>query len=123
MGTEAVRQGKQWSELRTDGGWLCWLEFDPANGATRIRARHHRHTADVSRLITPEGFSARSRVHEYGGGALCLLPSSTRTSADTQVVFVNESDQQLYVQAFSASATPMMLPTCSPRCRFGDLVP
>ena len=121
--TEAVQQGKQWSELRSADGWLCWLEFDPARGTTRVRGRHPQHTSGRSILITPDGFSVRSRVHEYGGGSFCLLTAADDTCTDVQLVFVNESDQQLYVQALSVSAIPVMVPTCSPRCRFGDLVP
>ena len=38
--------------------------------------------------ILPAPFSARSRVHEYGGGSYCLN--------DDQVFFINDSDQDIY---------------------------
>lgn len=119
--TEAVQQGKQWSELRSVDGWLCWLEFDPQCGTTSVRARHPVHTADRSVRITPEHVSVRSRVHEYGGGSFCVLASVS--GSDTRLVFVNEADQQLYVQALSEHAVPVVIPGGSALCRFGDLVP
>lgn len=42
--------------------------------------------------VTPAEFYARTRVHEYGGGAWCL-------HGDDAVVFVNLADQRLYRQA------------------------
>lgn len=38
--------------------------------------------------LLPKEFSVRSRVHEYGGGALL--------AADTTVYFINDADQQIY---------------------------
>ncbi len=38
--------------------------------------------------ILPAPFSARSRVHEYGGGCYCI--------AEKQVFFINDSDQDIY---------------------------
>ena len=87
---QAAAQGKQWAELQSVGERLCWLEFDPDQGATRIRCRHG---AEGSELLTPTGYSVRSRVHEYGGGSYRLL--------DAGLVFVNDADQGLYWQGFA----------------------
>jgi len=38
--------------------------------------------------ILPAPFSARSRVHEYGGGCYCI--------AEKQIFFINDSDQDIY---------------------------
>lgn len=38
--------------------------------------------------ILPPPFSARSRVHEYGGGSYCV--------SDERVFFINDSDQDIY---------------------------
>jgi dipeptidyl aminopeptidase/acylaminoacyl peptidase len=52
---------------RPDGADLCWLEGRPASGGrqTVVRRRADGTVEDV----TPPGFNARTRVHEYGGGA------------------------------------------------------
>jgi len=43
---------------------------------------------DKVKDILPAPFSARSRVHEYGGGCYCIT--------EKQVFFVNDSDQDIY---------------------------
>lgn len=43
---------------------------------------------DVAHDILPAPFSARSRVHEYGGGSYCV--------AEDLIYFVNDSDQEIY---------------------------
>jgi len=59
------------SELCSDGDSLYWLESRPAeNGRVVIVRSSAEGLADHS----PEGVSVRSRVHEYGGGAMCLVP-------------------------------------------------
>ncbi len=45
-------------------------------------------SGDKTTDILPAPFSARSRVHEYGGGCYCL--------ADDQLFFINDSDQDIY---------------------------
>ena len=54
-------------EPRTDGPDLYWLEGRPANAGrqTVVRWRADGRIEDV----TPPEFNARTRVHEYGGGA------------------------------------------------------
>ena len=54
-------------EPRPDGTDLCWLEGRPANAGrqTVVRLRADGTIEDV----TPPGFNARTRVHEYGGGS------------------------------------------------------
>lgn len=121
---DAAAQGQQWSELRSADGWLCWLEFDPADGKTRLRARHDMMTGSSSVLITDDRFSVRSRVHEYGGGAFCLI--SAESPQKTQLVFVNEFDQKLYIQPLVGGKAPVSLLDSADQCtavvRFGDLV-
>jgi len=84
---QAVAAGVDFAELDVSSAGLFWNEYRPEDGACRIWHWY----ANTTRCLTPPGFSVRSRVYEYGGGSFCL--------ADDAVVFVNESDQQLYRQA------------------------
>lgn len=53
---------------------------------------------DVARMITPEGFNIRTRVHEYGGRCHVI--------DDDYVYFVNFDDQLLYRQSLHGDAQP-----------------
>ncbi len=65
---------------------VWWAEGRPEEGG-RVQIVRHRPGGD--RLdVLPEGFAARTRVHEYGGGAWWLH------GAD--LVFANWSDQRLW---------------------------
>jgi dipeptidyl aminopeptidase/acylaminoacyl peptidase len=80
-------------------GDLWWSELRPAEaGRVQIVRRRHGTVGSVVAFddpgtqdlveVLPQGFSARTRVHEYGGGAWWL-------HGDT-LVFVNWIDQRLY---------------------------
>ena len=103
---KAVAAGIDFAELRVGAQGLFWNEYRPADAACRIWHWH----AQQARCLTPQGFSVRSRVYEYGGGAFCL--------SDEGVVFVNEADQQLYRQSLQGE-TPSAL--THGECRYGDL--
>ena len=93
------------AELQLGAQGLFWNEYRPEDAACRIW-----HWRDgVAKCLTPNGFSVRSRVYEYGGGAFCLTPSG--------VVFVNEADQQLYRQTLDGAPEALT----SGECRYGDL--
>ncbi|MCI0583698.1 MAG: prolyl oligopeptidase family serine peptidase [Chloroflexi bacterium] len=55
------------SELHAAGGVRWWLEGRPEEGGRQVLVRRDP-DGTVTRL-TPEGFNARTRVHEYGVGA------------------------------------------------------
>ncbi|MGF6110718.1 S9 family peptidase [Pseudomonas frederiksbergensis] len=103
---KAVAAGIDFAELQVGRHGLFWNEYRPEDAACRI---WHWHDGEA-RCLTPPGFSARSRVYEYGGGAFCLT--------DDGIVFVNEADQQLYRQSLKGE-TPEVL--TSSGCRYGDL--
>lgn len=81
-GTHAV------TEPRWVGDEVWWLEARPAEGGRYLvrRAGAHGHAVDV----LPPPWNARTRVHEYGGGAW------TATD-DGRLVFAEFGDQRLYV--------------------------
>jgi len=101
----AVAAGIDFAELQVGRHGLFWNEYRPEDAACRIW--HWRDGQAI--CLTPPGFSVRSRVYEYGGGAFCLT--------DDGIVFVNEADQQLYRQ--SLTGAPEVL--TSSECRYGDL--
>ncbi|UVJ46663.1 S9 family peptidase [Pseudomonas sp. LS1212] len=103
---QAVAAGTDFAELQVGHGGLFWNEFRPQDAACRL----WRWQNGEARCLTPDGFSARSRVYEYGGGSFCL--------SDSGLVFVNEADQQLYTQALDGS--PPQALTRGSR-RYGDL--
>ena len=72
--------------VRWDGDDLYWSELRPNEGGRIVVCRRD---ADGSLSdVTPEGFNARSRVHEYGGGHYAVK--------DGTVYFTNYKDQRLY---------------------------
>jgi dipeptidyl aminopeptidase/acylaminoacyl peptidase len=73
-------------EVLLDGPDICWSELRPAEGG---RVQVVRRTPDgTNHDLLPEGFSARTRVHEYGGGAWLV--------DDGWLYFTNWADQRLY---------------------------
>ncbi|VVP25400.1 S9 family peptidase [Pseudomonas fluorescens] len=102
---QAVAAGMDFAELQLGANGLFWNEYRPEDAACRIW-----HWRDgVAKCLTPTGFSVRSRVYEYGGGAFCLTPDG--------VVFVSEADQQLYRQTLDGSPEALT----SGECRYGDV--
>ena len=97
------------SDIRARGDRLYWLEqLASEKGRTTIICHHNGR----QQSILPEAWHCRSRVHEYGGGALAV-------DADT-IYFVNDADQQIYT--LSEGGTPQQL-THKPGCRYADLTP
>lgn len=103
---QAAAASCDFAELQVGHGGLLWTLFDPHTGRCRLwfQRRGER------RCLTPDGFSLRSRVYEYGGGALCMTGQG--------VAFVNEADQQLYRQALDGAPQRILL---REGCRYGDL--
>src|SRR3546814_1080805 len=66
--TQAVAAGIDFAELQAGPLGLFWNEYRPEDGACRIWLWQDA----KAQCLTPDGFSARSRVYEYGGGSFCL---------------------------------------------------
>lgn len=75
-------------EVRVDGEAIYWLETRPQEQGRHVivQAASDGCTKDV----TPPPYNARTRVHEYGGGAW--------TVSDRTVCFSNFTDGRLYIQ-------------------------
>src|SRR3990167_4192246 len=104
---QAAAASRDFAELQVSDQGLFWSEFNPADARTRL----WRWQAGQARCLTPADYSLRSRVYEYGGGAFCLTADG--------LAFVNESDQQLYLQDLDGG--PPQRLGAAPNCRYGDL--
>ncbi|WP_322045299.1 alpha/beta hydrolase family protein [Paraburkholderia sp. J67] len=105
---QAVAAGKDFGELAASARGVFWTAYDPADAATRL---WQWRSGSAARCLTPDGFSVRGRVYEYGGGSFCL--------AEDAVVFANEKDQRLYRQPVEGEAAPVALTQAG--LRYGDL--
>jgi dipeptidyl aminopeptidase/acylaminoacyl peptidase len=108
----AVRLG----ELVVDGDDVLWAEGRPAEGG-RTQIVRRRPDGTCTDLL-PEGWNARTAVHEYGGGGWW--------ARDGVVWFANWADQRLYRLAPDADPLPLTPEPATARAdRFadGDLSP
>ena len=96
------------SQLRVDGDDVFWIEARPPEAGRNVVVRYGRDgkTSDV----TPAPFNARTRVHEYGGGAYVVTPKGVYAS--------NFDDQMLYAFA-PAGGSPTQI-TRTAGLRFAD---
>src|SRR3990172_7261180 len=75
------------TETRISAGTPHWVEVRPQEGGRSVLMRM---TDRGPEEALPSGFSVRSRVHEYGGGAYSLIGST--------IVFSNYNNHKLYPQ-------------------------
>ena len=110
--TAAAEGSVRFSEPRFDGDTLYWLEMRPTERGRTVLMCLDRD--GVTREVTPPGFSVRSRVHEYGGGAYAVHAGT--------VYFVNAEDQNIYCIESGAAPEPLLDKSARPEYRFADLV-
>ena len=97
------------AELEVTADGLYWLEARPQENGRQVAI--HRTIEGNLVELTPHPYNARTRVHEYGGGA--LRPS------DGVVFFTNFEDQQVYKIAYGAE--PVAITNATDQ-RFTDYV-
>ncbi len=100
-------------------GHVCWIERRPDEGGRNVLVC--RGADGEARTLTPDGFDVRSRVHEYGGGAFCLLPSlgaPAPGASELPYAFVHFQDQRVYL---AGGGRPIAL-TPADGARYADLV-
>jgi dipeptidyl aminopeptidase/acylaminoacyl peptidase len=107
---QVVAAGRACFSPWLDGPDLYALESRPSEGGRVAIIRRDPDGAFVDAI--PAGFNARTRVHEYGGGAY--------TAAGGLLVFSNFSDNLLY-RASKGDAPPVAI-TRSSAQRFADFV-
>ncbi len=84
-------------DVLVDGGDIYWIEGRPSEGGRNVVVR--RTPGGGVADITPAPFSARTRVHEYGGGAASV--------GDGVVFFSNFADQRLCRQVAGEMPAPL----------------
>ena len=96
-------------QIALDGEDIYWTELRPAEGGRNVVVRR---TPDGNiRDVTPAPFNARTRVHEYGGGAFVV--------SDGTLYFAHFADQRLYRQVGDAASQPL---TPAAAFRYADAV-
>jgi dipeptidyl aminopeptidase/acylaminoacyl peptidase len=103
-----AKGSRRFGTIQAAGGAVYWSESRPEQGGRQVILRAAR-TGAVEEVL-PLPFSARSRVHEYGGGEFLV--------AGETIYFVNDKDQQVY--RLEAGAQPLQI-THMPATRFADL--
>jgi len=104
-----VAQSISLADVRIDGGTIYWLEGRPQEQGRNVIVR----AGDPPQDITRAPFNARTRVHEYGGGAWTVL--------DDVTYFSSFADGRLYRQR--GGEAPVALTPAPPRpngWRFAD---
>ncbi|MCS5666746.1 MAG: prolyl oligopeptidase family serine peptidase, partial [Dehalococcoidia bacterium] len=84
-------------QIALDDEDIYWVEMRPLEGGRMVVVK--RDSAGEVTDITPEPFSARTRVHEYGGGEYIVH--------DGVVYFSNFSDQRIYRQDEDSEPEPI----------------
>lgn len=97
------------SEVRTTGQTVFWLERRPAEGGRTVLMRWAE-PEGVSEVLPPDA-DVGTRVHEYGGGAYAVAPHG--------VVYAHRRTGQVWFLAHGA-ALPCLL-AGTPEVRFADL--
>ncbi len=104
-----ARGGVRLGQIVLDGEDIYWIEGRPSEGGRNVIVRRgvDGHTID----LTPAPMNARSRVHEYGGGAFTVDQGS--------VYFSNFADGRLYRQGRDVAPRAI---TPEANLRYADLV-
>src|SRR5207302_6611457 len=84
-------------QVEVDGDDVYWVEGRPAEGGRNVVVRR----APDGRIedVNPAPYNARTRVHEYGGGAYVVDRGT--------IYFSNYKDQRLYGQRPGQAPEPL----------------
>jgi dipeptidyl aminopeptidase/acylaminoacyl peptidase len=104
-----AKKSIRFGDLQVDGDCLFWVESRPAEKGRSVIVQHG--SEGESRDIIQPPYNARSRVHEYGGGAF--------TVSKGIVYFVNFEDQRIYAKERTGMPHPL---TTQDEKRYADLI-
>ena len=103
-----VRDSVRLGQIAVDGRDVYWSELRPSeNGRSTIVKQDEAGFIEV----LPAEFNARTRAHEYGGGAFCV--------SDGDIFFCNDADQRIYRVQIGETPVPL---TPEGAYRYADLV-
>jgi dipeptidyl aminopeptidase/acylaminoacyl peptidase len=108
--------GVSLDEVRVAGDHVYWIEGRPLEGGRQVVCRA-RPGAPAEDLV-PEGFNARTRAHEYGGGAY--------HTDGRALTFSNFADQRLYRLEIGSGQPPRPItpePPAPAAHRYADACP
>ena len=97
-------------ELRRCNNTCYWIESRPQEAGRAVIVRKQ---GDIAEDILPAPFSARSRVHEYGGGSYCV--------SENRLWFVNAKDQNIYEVSLRGPESIRQITKTADAERFADL--
>ena len=114
ISARSVAEGaRRIDDIAAAGACVCWIERRPDEGGRNVLVC--RRPNGATETLTPAGYDVRSRVHEYGGGAFCLLAGAPAAHA-----FVNFQDQRVYLVAGAGPPIPL---TPADGAHYADLTP
>ena len=102
-----AKGSRRFGMVQVAGDAIYWSESRPEQGGRQAILRAAK--GGPVEEVLPSPFSARSRVHEYGGGEFLV--------AGETIYFVNDKDQQVY--CIAPGASPKRI-TDAPGTRFAD---
>ena len=91
--------GLRFEAVQLVGDQAYWIEGRPAESGRLVIVQRDVRGESVARDLIAAPFSARTFVHEYGGGAL--------RAAGSRVVFSNASDSRLYSMSTGEQPEPI----------------
>jgi len=104
-----VGQTVRLGQIVVDGEDIYWIEMRPAEGGRNVIVKR---TPDGKLTdMTSAGFNARTRVHEYGGGAFTVNKGT--------LYFSNDNDQRVYKQTTQTAPEPL---TPKKEFRYADAI-
>jgi dipeptidyl aminopeptidase/acylaminoacyl peptidase len=105
-----ARASRRFGTVQAAHGAVYWSEGRPEEGGRQVIVRTNG-GREGARDVLPAPYSARSRVHEYGGGEFLAVDGG-------EVFFVNDRDQQIHRIGARGAIERI---TNEPRMRFADM--